>query len=141
MFINNIKFSDNKGVQIEFNGFKFTTPYNTLYIVQDNNSYIFYNKDKSLFSCTSFTIDENPGTIESFCNTFYKKGGGSNEELQKIYTAYDTYVSTEFFPSNNTVDGVCTGLQYMAIAVNEMAKDRGLTPASIKMEDGLTVLA
>ena len=29
----------------------------------------------------------------------------------------------------------------MALAVNEMAKDRGLTPASIKMEDGLMVLA
>lgn len=141
MFINNIKFSDNKGVQIEFNGLKFTTPYNTLYIVQDNNSYIFYNKDKPLFSCTSFTIDENPGTIESFCNTFYKKsGGGSNEELQKIYTAYNTYVSTEFFPSNNTVDGVCTGLQNMAGAVNEMANMKGATPASIKMEDGLMAL-
>ena len=118
MFINNIEFSDNKGVQIEFNGFKFTTPYNTLYIVQDNNSYIFYNKDKPLFSCTSFTIDGNEGTIESFCNTFYKKGGGSDEDLQKIYTAYNTYVSTEFFPSNNTVEGVCTGLQYMAGGVN-----------------------
>lgn len=139
MFANNIKFSDNKGVQIEFNGLKFTTPYNTLYIVQDNNSYIFYNKDKPLFSCTSFTVNGNPGTIESFCNAFYKKSGG-DEELQKIYTAYDTYVSTKYFPSNNTVEGVCTGLQNVAGVINDLAKEKGATPASIKMEDGLMAL-
>lgn len=134
-----MEFTSNNGILVAIDGVKANYP--LLYPVKQGNGYIFYNKDKPLFSCTSFTVDGNPGTIQLFCSTFFKEDNSKAEkELQQIYTAYDTYVSTKLYPSGNDSDNVCSGLQHTAADFNDAIKRKGVTPASIKMEDAVDAI-
>lgn len=145
MFTDNIKFTDNNGIQIEFNIFnlKVTTPYNTLYPVKDKDSYTFFNKEKPLFSCNSFTVDDSEGSMELFCNTFFKQGSdeiqkqldAANSDLQDIYTAYDTNFGTEQYPSSNNPANVIGGMEHTNNNIYNALVAKGVTPATKHLED------